>query len=252
MTALFAGLTTDNLEQATDVVGGFQQRETDIYTGLVKLAYVGKAESGASNISLIIDIDGQEHRETIYFTNKAGENFYLDKKDPKKKHPLPGFTTINDLCLVASGKPLAQQDAQEKVVKLYDFTERKEVPKAVTVLVDLLNQPVALALGQVLQNKQVKDASGVYVPTADTFTTVQIEKVLHPGQSNKTVLEISSGSDAKYADAWLAQHKGKVRDKRTIKTGDSSATVASGRPTPPQATTIAPPTTSLFGKKPAA
>jgi hypothetical protein len=163
---------------------------------------------------------------------------------------LPGFTTINDLCLVASGKPLAQQDAQEKVVKLYDFTERKEVPKAVTVLVDLLNQPVSLALGQILQNKQVKDAGGMYVPTAETFTTVQIEKVLHPGQSNKTVLEISSGADAKYADAWLAQHKGKVRDKRTIKTGDATAAVSTGRPVPPQAATSTAPTTSLFGKKP--
>ncbi len=251
MAALFAGMTTDNLEQATDVVGGFTQRETDIYTGVVKLAYVGKSDGGASNISFIIDIDGQEHRETVYFTNKQGENFYVDKKDSKKKHPLPGFTTVNDMCLVTTGKPLAQQDAQEKVVKLYDFEERKEVPKAVTVLIDMLNQPVSLALGQILQNKKVKDASGTYVPTAETFTSVQIEKVMHPGQNNKTVLEISSGADAKYADAWLAQHKGKVRDKRTIKTGDSSAAVTSGRPVPPTAAAAPTPTTSLFGKKPA-
>lgn len=252
MTALFAGMTSDNLEQATDVVGGFTQRETDIYTGVVKLAYVGKSDGGASNINFIIDIDGQEHRETVYFTNKQGENFYVDKKDPKKKHPLPGFTLINDMCKVTTGKPLSQQDAAEKVVKIYDFTERKEVPKAVTVMIDMLNQPVSLALGQILQNKKVKDASGNYVPTAETFTSVQMEKVLHPGQGNKTVLEIESGSEAKYADAWLSQHKGKVRDKRTIKTGDSNATVASGRPTPPAAAAAAPtPTTSLFGKKPA-
>lgn len=249
MPSLFAGMTTDNLEQASDVVGGYVQRETDIYTGVVKLAYLGKSEGGASNINFIIDIDGQEHRETVYFTDRQGDNFYLDKKDPNKKRPLPGFTIINDMCLVTSGKPLSQQDAADKVVKLYDFNERKEIPKSVTVLVDMLDKPVSVALGQILQNKKVKDASGVYVPTAETTTIVQIEKVMHPGQDNKTVLEITSGSDAKYADAWLAQHKGKVRDKRTIKSGNSTATVASGRPTPPPQPATTTPTTSLFGKK---
>ncbi|MFR7882301.1 MAG: hypothetical protein ACLU5J_13140 [Christensenellales bacterium] len=37
------------------------------------------------------------YTETIYITNKEGKNYFLNKQDPTKKVPLPGFTLIDDL-----------------------------------------------------------------------------------------------------------------------------------------------------------
>ncbi len=75
--SLFSKLKTDNLENAEDRVGGgFKVLPTNIYNSKIKLAYAGTSASGAMNITFICDIDGREYKETIYITNKAGENFY--------------------------------------------------------------------------------------------------------------------------------------------------------------------------------
>ena len=116
MTKMFGNVTTAGLESAGDRIGGGRQLlESGIYTGTVKLAYAGKAKSSASqSVTVHLDINGQEHRETFWVTNKQGENFYADKQDPKKKFPIPGYASIDELCLVTTGFPLSEQDGAEQ------------------------------------------------------------------------------------------------------------------------------------------
>ena len=118
--SLFGNLKSDGLEQTQDRLGGgYQPKETDIYTGKIKALYAGKSAGGAQSVSLILSLaDGSEYRETFWITNKKGENFFLNKDDKTKKVPLPGFTIVDDLCLVTTGKPLAEQDTEEKTIKL--------------------------------------------------------------------------------------------------------------------------------------
>ena len=158
--SLFGNLKSDGLEETQDRLGGFSPFDTDIYTGKIKMAYAGQSDGGAKNVSLVVDFNGKEYRETIYITNKKGENFFLNKDDKTKKVPLPGFTIIDDICLVTTEKPLSDQAAEEKVIKLYDFEAKKELPKTVPVLVDLLGKEVSLAIVRQLEKKNAKNGAG--------------------------------------------------------------------------------------------
>lgn len=244
--ALFGNLTTDGLEETQDRLGGFQPFDTDVYTGKIKAAYAGESSGGAKNITLLVDMPGgKEYRETVYITNKKGENFFLNKQDNSKKVPLPGFTIIDDICLIVTGKPLAQQEVEEKQFKVWDNEAKKELPKAVMMLTELVGQDIKLGILRNLENKSEKQGDS-YVATAATRETNNIDKVFHPEQ-NLTVAEARSGQEeAKFLDAWTERNKGQVRDKREIKEGEGGGTAGA-----PKASnqTAAAPGKSLFPKK---
>jgi len=252
MSNIFGKLTSDGLEQTQDRLGGgYQPLDSDIYTGTIKTAYAGQAASGAMSVTLLVDLaDGREYRETLYVTNKKGENFFIS--EAKKKVPLPGFTVVDDLCLIATGKPLAEQETEEKVVKVYDREAQAEVPKSVPMLMALLGQPVALGVIKQIVNKNEKQGDE-YVPTAETREENYIDKVFHP-ELKLTVAEARNGQDkATFWDAWGERNKGQTRDKRTIKDGAASAPAgrtSTAKPgTPPAAGGQQPARQSLFGKK---
>lgn len=250
--SMFGNLKTDGLEEAQDRLGGFQPFDTDIYTGVIKAMYAGQSASGARCVSLIVDIGGKEYKETIYITNKKGENFFLNKQDTSKKVPLPGFTTIDDICLMTSDKPLCEQDTEDKVVKVYDSEAQKELPKSVPMLVDCIGKSISLGIVRQLVNKNVKQGDE-YVPTAETREENFIDKVFHP-ELKITVVEAKGGiTEGKFWDGWLDRNKGQTRDKRTIKDGAEAGNA--GRPPRPAGAApqaggdTAAPRKSLFGKK---
>lgn len=250
MNALFGHLSSEGLEEATDRLGGFQPFDTDAYTGKIKLAYAGQSDGGARNVTLVVDFGGREYRETIYVTNKKGENFFLNKQDNSKKVPLPGFTTVDDICLVTTGKPLAEQQGEDKVVNIYDRDAGREIPKTVPMLVELLDKDVTLGIVRQLENKSEKDANGQYQPIADTREVNFIDKVFHTG-TKMTVVEAKNGADtATFYNSWVERNRGETRDKRTIKDGEGGNT---GRPganrAAPQAGQQNGARKSLFGAK---
>jgi len=249
MNAMFKNLTTDGLEEAEDRLGGgFGPLETDIYTGTIKAMYAGQADSGAQSVTILVDIDGREYRETLYVTNKKGENFWVNEKAGNKRMPLPGFTTVNDICLVASGKPLCEQDSEDKVVMVYDSEARKELPKTVPMLTDCVGATITLAIQKVLENKSKKEGNA-YVDTTETRESNQIEKVFDT-DSRLTVVEATNGAtEAAFHDAWLEKNKGQTRDKRTVKDGGNAGTA--GRPGAANSNTGSAPAArkSLFGNK---
>lgn len=252
--SLFKQLSTEGLEEQNDYLGGGGAIDSDIYIGMIKVAYLITSKEGANAAQLILGINGGEVRETIYITNKKGENYFI--KDGKRI-PLPGFTTIDNLCLIVTGNPLADQEdsVEEKVVNVYDYDLKKEVTKSVPVLTELTGKPIAVAISKVLENKNKKDNSGNYVATEEERTYNQIEAIFHP-DLKLTVAEARDGKDVPaFWDAWLKRNKGVIRDKRTIKDGVSQGGAA-GKPGSKNAG--APPTSgaaatggrkSLFGAK---
>lgn len=229
MNALFGSLTTDGLEEVSDRLGGFQPLDTDAYPATIKAMYAGQSAGGARNVTILADVGGREYRETIYVTNKKGENFFLNKNDPKKKVPLPGFTTIDNICLLTTGIPLAEQATEEKVVNVYDADAGREMPKAVQMLTDVLASPeIILGILRQLENKSEKDGNGNYIATAETRETNAIDVVFHT-ERKMTVSEARAGAEnAAFYEAWVNKNKGETRDRRTIKDGDASGTA--GRP----------------------
>ena len=207
MNAMFKNLSTEGLEEAEDRLGGYSTLETDVYTGELKALYAGHAESGAMNFTVIVDFNGREYRETIYVTNKKGENFWVNEKAGNKRMPLPGFTIINDICLVATGASLAEQESEEKMFKVYDTEAKREIPKAVPMITAALGKTITLAIQKVVENKSQKDASGNYVDTADTRESNNIEKVFDT-ETKLTVVEAQNEAEATFHDAWVEKNKG--------------------------------------------
>lgn len=243
--SLFKSLQTTGLEESRDSLGGFTL-ESDIYAGKIKVAYAQPAASGAMGIVMLFDFGGKEYRETVYVTNKKGENFYLNKNDATKKVPLPGFTTADDICLIVTGKPLCEQVTEEKVVNVYDNDAKKELPKSVQMLVDLVGQDIRVAIQKRIENKSVKQGDE-YVLTAETREVNSIEKVFHP-ELHLTVVEARSGQEvAKFHDAWLERNKGKTIDKTTaVKDAANRAAPKAGAAPAATASSNRP---SLFGAK---
>lgn len=226
--SIFGNLTNEGLEETTDRLGGFQIRATDIYPATIKAAYAGQSAGGARNVTIVVELPDGEYSETIYVTNKKGENWFLNQNDKSKKVPLPGFTTIDDICIVTTGKPLAEQDSEEKVVKIYDFDERKELPKAVPMLVDLIGQTLFLGIvQQTVDKNQKNDSTGEYEPTGETRDMNVIEKVFHD-PTKMTVVEARQGAtEPVFFEKWLSKNKGNIRNK--AKGADGKGT-QSGRP----------------------
>lgn len=226
--SLFKNLTNDGLEENQDRIGGFGPLETDVYAGTIKVAYAGKSDGGAQNVTIIADLGGKEYRETLYITNKKGENFYLNKED--KRVALPGFTTVDDICQVATDKTLAEQATEDKMVNIYDPDLKKEAPKSVPVLTELTGKPILVAVQKSIVDKTKKEGND-YVPTGESREENTIEKVFHP-EFRCTVVEakkaVADGKkpEAGFIDVWVERNKGKTRDKRQ----DRSNAPKTGRP----------------------
>ena len=245
---MFGNLTTDGLQESQDRLGGISVFSTDIYIGTVKALYAGKSSGGATSVTLIADLNGKEYTETLYVTNKDGQNWFANKQDNTKKVPLPGFTVVDDICLIATGEPLAAQETEEKVVKVWDSEAKKEMPKSVPMITAALGKPIALGIQKTLANKQTKVGTD-YVPNAETREENHIDKVYHP-EMKLTVAEARAGQDvAQFWDAWLLKNKDQVRDKRTIKDGEAGNSGAPSKAPPKPGTPAGQPARkSLFGK----
>lgn len=251
MSNIFGGMTRDGLEETKDVLGGSFTFESGLYDGTIKLAYAGKAQnSNAQSVTIHVDIDGKEYRETIWITNRDGVNSYADKKDPSKRHPLPGFVTIDDICLLSgTGLGLSDQETEEKTVMLYDFDEQKEVPKNVHVITSILSLPITLGIVKAEEDK-TKLVPGsnppVYEPTGETKFTNSIDKVFHT-ESKKTTVELREGRPAaQFYNAWGAKNNGKTRDKTTKGAGKAGA--PGQRPVNSGGSSGGKPANSLFNK----
>jgi beta-galactosidase GanA len=241
---MFGNLSRDAAEDQGDRLGGAGILDSAIYTGAVKVAYAGQSQGGAKSVTVIFDLGNREYRETFYVTNKAGENFYTPKGDSTKKTLLPGFVSVDDLCLLTTETPLEEQDLEEKVVNIYDFDQKREVPTNVPVLVNLIGKSVTMGILRQTVDKQAKDSSGEYRNTGETRDENVVDKFFH-ADLGVTVSEAKSGiRDAVFKTKWAEKNTGVTRDRSKGAEGNVGAP---GRPAGSAAGAAAPKATkSLF------
>lgn len=250
MGKLFSNMTSEGLPEAEDRLGGGRQLpNTGVYEGIKsKLVFVGKSDKGAHFMRILLDLgDGKEHEETIYFTNKDGENFYT--KDGKKNQ-MPGFVTVNEFCLAATGEELSDQDFEERQIEVWDNEAKKKVRQAREVCIGLTDVTVSVALMKFIENQSDKQEDGTYKANDKTREGAEIKKSFHP-ETRCTVAEIKKAQkDGKdpapvFIDEWAAKYSADyVQDKREKGNG-TAKTVSNGAP--PKAGDSKP-KTSLFAK----
>lgn len=232
---LFDKLTTDNLEQDKDFIGG-GLLDSGAYDMVVEMAYVDTSKAGAINVNFTFkDSSGRTLKVTEYVTNRKGENFYTKGNS---NYPLPGFTTVNNVCLLGIGKPLSELDTEEKTLSLYNFDVKKEMPMAKQVITDLLGAEITLGVIKSVVDKNTKQADGSYAPSGETREVNEVDKVFRHGDHFTVAEIISEDEEATYYDGWVGKYTGIVRNKaKGTKGSGGSAT-----------TTVPKPTQSLFGK----
>ncbi|MCK5916191.1 MAG: hypothetical protein KAG92_08635, partial [Deltaproteobacteria bacterium] len=198
---MFDGMATDTsvVEDKDFVKGkGFEPIPSGIYELAIKYAYAAKSKGGAMGINLVFTTpDGTEVKDQQWVTSgdaKGNKNFWIRKgkdKDgnplPDTKHYLPGFSAVNNLVNLATGKELADIGTEVKNIKLYDFESKADKATDVDMIMDLVGQKVAAAiLYQVVDRTSKNESTGKYEPNGKTRRVNTIEKYLQT-ETHKTV-----------------------------------------------------------------
>lgn len=232
----------ETVQETKDTVGSsYAVKPSGVYPATVKVAYFEKSSKGALGLNLTFGLeDGSEYKETLYVTsgNDKGNKPYYTNKDGEKVY-LPGFLNADAIALLITGKPLSECATERKVVKIYNYDQKQEVPTEVDCVTALHGQQVQLGIIQEKSYKSEKQQDGTYKETDETRETNQIDKVFHK-DTGKTVNEYRAKVEqADFKAKWLERWNGKVKDKTT---GKSPSGAVTGAPKAAQAK----PASSLF------
>jgi len=198
--------------------------DTDVYLSEILLAYLSTAKSGAVALNLELKTAVGKLKQTIYMTSgtaKGGLTTYKDKDGNKQF--LPGYVMCSSVALLTVGKDIGEVDSEEKVINVYDYTAKKELPTKVEMLTELVGQTVKVAIERQLVDKQVKNDDGKYVNSGETREQNEIVKVFRE-RDDMTVTEITAQVEAAvYITKWTEDNQGKVKDKTKSVAGGAVA-----------------------------
>jgi hypothetical protein len=207
--SLFKNLTvSSDIEQDKDTLGTskFAPWESGAYDVVIDLAYVEESKGGAMGVNFVFKTqDGKELNQTIYMTSgkeKGQLNYYVSKDGAK--HYLPGFTLVNDICLLTLGEEIKDLETETKVLSIYNYEAKKELPTKKEVLTDLLGKDVTLGIQKVLEDK--------YNKPGETRTINVISKVFREADK-KTTNEVRSESAAEFYPTWVEKNAGILVNK---------------------------------------
>jgi hypothetical protein len=240
--SLLQNLASDqSVEDETDSIGNSGPLDSGAYASTVSMAYLEKAAGGALALVLHLDTDSQRSLRTkLWVTSgdaKGNNNFYTTKAGEKRY--LPGFNIANSLCLLTVGKELSAMETEEKVIAIYNFEAKAEVPTKVPVLVALLGQELVAGVMRQTVDRNEKGDDGKYHPTGETRDENEIDKIFR-ARDKLTTAEIRGGlTEAFFYGTWVKKWAGVTRDKSSKTAGKAKSAGSSG-------STAAKPSKSLF------
>lgn len=240
LSGLALGADVQGKEEKDSLGGGVLN--TNVYDFKIDMAYTGLSGGGARFIAAHFkDANGAILRIKEYISSGNAKGNKITYTKDGVDYPMPGYTKMNGLCLLAAGKEIHQLDIESKKIKLYDHTAGKEVPTDVDVLVELIDQEIkAGVLKQTVDKTSKNDATGKYEPTGETREENEVDKFFS-ADNDMTVAEIKAqATEATFMTDWKAKWEGKVKNKSK---GGSAGTTADA-----PANSGAPVTNSLFKK----
>ena len=208
--------TATDIAAEKDTLGGGGSVPSGLYDLTIKVAYVAFAKSEAMSVNLICQTStGKELRFTEWVTSgkdKGCKNYYEDKNGDKQF--LPGWVTINGVCLLGAGVPLTEIEPEKKKIMLWSYDAKAEVPTEVDVLTELSGKSITLGVQEVRENKTaMNEALGKRVPLNEERKLNQINKVFRT-RDHLTVAEITAGSEeAIFYSQWDKKNTGVMVDK---------------------------------------
>lgn len=247
--SILSTLTTDeNIADEKDFVGGNGPLDSGLYTATVESAYIEKSQGGALGLVLNLKTNaGQYVRQTLWMAsgNAKGNKNYFEDRNGQKQY-LPGFTHANSLALLTVGKEIGQLDTETKVMNVYNFEAKSEVPTKVEMVMDLVGQEVIVGLiKQTVDKNALNQTSGKYEPTGETREENEIDKIFRASDRMTTAEIRAQAEEAVFVDTWNEKWAGKVRDRAKGASKGLAGVPKMGNA--PAAAAASKPTTSLFG-----
>lgn len=221
--ALQLGNNVEKTNEDVIATGGFTL-PTGLYPMVIENAYLDKTDTGAMmmHVHLKRKVGGNQ----VYrFNNcivsgdaKGNKPTYI--KDGKE-YPLPGYSQMNQICKIAAGVTLGQIEPEKKLVKLYDFDAKAEVPREVPVVTQIVGQEILVGIRLRRENKRAQQ-NGKWVDTNEAREFNEIDKVFYP--DGFTVTEkAAEAEEASFVEKWRTAHpEGTVIDKFKPVAGQAS------------------------------
>lgn len=238
MSALLQGTTVaTNAEKETDRLGGFQLYDSGIYPMAIEVAYLQIAASGARSITFHFKGEVGSFRSTQFFTSgtEKGCKTYYEKDG--KQFNLPGYTMVNDICLLAGIGGIAGAELEEKVLKLWSKDAQGEVPTKVQVITNLLGKQIACGLLKQTVDKTALGGDNEYHPTGETRDENELDKVFHV-ETGLTAVEMEASANSAtplepdFLHKWKAKYEGQTLNKAKGATAGGTAGNAAAAHTP--------------------
>ena len=218
MSLLSNAKSDSNINDEKDTVGGnYGPKESGLYPVTVSMAYLEKSQGGAVAVNLTLKPqDGSgEIRQKLWIVSgdaKGNKNYY--EKDGERFY-LPGFNTANSLALLTLGKEIGEVDTEEKIVNVWSFDAKAEVPTKVEVLMELLDQEILVGIQKQVVDKQVRQDDGSYAPNGETREQNEIDKFFRLSD-RMTTAEIKAGATSpEFCNTWDKKWTGVTRDRTT-------------------------------------
>lgn len=227
-----------NVVAATDSVGEVFLLDSGVHNLKIDTAYFGESRNGAISVNITFKGTGSTLRQTFYITSgkaKGQKTTYKDRNGAE--HFLPGYTTVNDIGLLTVNKGIPDLDTEDKMVNIFDYSLRKEVPTKVPMIMDLLGKNITLGVIKQTVNKNVKNGEGKYVPSVSTIEGVttfdtrdenEIDKVFRTSDHMTTAEVQTKETVATFMNDWKIKWEGKIRNRAQ---GATASGAVAGAPT---------------------
>jgi hypothetical protein len=233
--SILAGLEVDKeIKDDGDSLGGqFGPVESGLYKLTINSAYITVTDK--QSIGVVVECktkDGVTVRETFWVQSgkeKGCKTYFVTKAGDKQN--LPGFNQANALCLLTVGKELSKLETEEKIIDLYNYTAKAQVPTKVDMITDLVGKEVVAGIIKRTVNKRKQNAEGKYVSIKETRQENEFNKFFR-AKDNLTVTEIKAGvTEAEFYKKWAAKWNGVTQD-RTDKDAVDLLSAAAGAAAP--------------------
>lgn len=213
--ASLSGLKVDaDVEVGKDTLGGGGYlRDSGVYKMKIDTAFMDVSKKGATALKLIFkDKAGTFKTDLWVLSNDAKGNKPYYERDGKKIIMM-GMNVANAICQLTLGKDLGDLDTEKAVIKVWDSTAGKELPKEKQVVTALLDQEVQLGLIKQTVSINIKNDNGAYVPGPETREENEIDRVFG-ADNDLTMVELKAGeTKGVFVDKWKEKWEGEVKDK---------------------------------------
>lgn len=186
--------------------------ESGVYDAIVKNVYFtpspNNPKSNAANVVVAIGDVTLTLQHWVTYKDSGLTYKVVDGK----KVLMPGMKVLNSLTYVALGKVAEQCTIEPRTVKIFNYKTKQEVPTQVDAIVEMMNQPIRIAIKKVNMYKK-ELVNGERVPTTTRFITNEVEKYLDT--SGRTAQEKADGTQGPvWAMAWSEKNKDKLFEEK--------------------------------------